>query len=281
MVLYLKKLPVTIKNLAYLCVSRNTGSNHNPQNCPPKWQPLERRLLMFQSAFLEKMPHSHRARKRMNHFNPSNSRPGQTIEDDFIFEPATENRIRGHVRVGVGERAQPNQSQSNLLSFLPTASGQTMPLHIGLDYPGLRQMVDYQRMDASRTAFLRELMGPQMPSHSVSRGMSSLSLPESTLSILSRGVPPFLPWQGRSFSNTSAGIPSAVNFGSLRSSMRESPHGNLTSQSPKRPSNSTLMTTSLRSDGSHPPVVVFMDCDTDNLSKYQCLLRKQLELFEA
>lgn len=29
------------------------------------------------------------------------------------------------------------------------------------------------------------------------------------------------------------------------------------------------------------PVVVFMDCDEESLSDYQCLLRKQIELFEA
>ena len=29
------------------------------------------------------------------------------------------------------------------------------------------------------------------------------------------------------------------------------------------------------------PVVLFMDCDEDSLSEYQCLIRKQMELFEA
>ena len=29
------------------------------------------------------------------------------------------------------------------------------------------------------------------------------------------------------------------------------------------------------------PVVLFMDCDEDSLSEYQCLIRKQIELFEA
>ena len=37
------------------------------------------------------------------------------------------------------------------------------------------------------------------------------------------------------------------------------------------------------SSKSHPslPVVVFMDCDEESLSEYQCQLRKQIELFEA
>jgi hypothetical protein len=33
--------------------------------------------------------------------------------------------------------------------------------------------------------------------------------------------------------------------------------------------------------GGHPPVIVYMDCDEESLSDYQCLLRKQIELFEA
>jgi hypothetical protein len=37
----------------------------------------------------------------------------------------------------------------------------------------------------------------------------------------------------------------------------------------------------IRPDGSHAPVVVYMECDEESLSDYQCLLRKQVELFEA
>jgi hypothetical protein len=34
--------------------------------------------------------------------------------------------------------------------------------------------------------------------------------------------------------------------------------------------------------GGQPPVVVYMEeCDDESLSEYQCLLRKQIELFEA
>eukprot|EP00980_Cylindrotheca_fusiformis_P001394 scaffold345_cov134-Cylindrotheca_fusiformis.AAC.5 len=35
------------------------------------------------------------------------------------------------------------------------------------------------------------------------------------------------------------------------------------------------------SSGSHGPVPLHMDCDDEALSEYQCLLRKQIELFEA
>ena len=31
----------------------------------------------------------------------------------------------------------------------------------------------------------------------------------------------------------------------------------------------------------HPPVITYMECDEESLSEYQCLLRKQIELFEA
>jgi hypothetical protein len=31
----------------------------------------------------------------------------------------------------------------------------------------------------------------------------------------------------------------------------------------------------------HAPITVYMDCDEESLSDYQCLLRKQIELFEA
>lgn len=34
-------------------------------------------------------------------------------------------------------------------------------------------------------------------------------------------------------------------------------------------------------DGGHPAIIVYMECDEDSLSDYQCLLRKQVELFEA
>ena len=31
----------------------------------------------------------------------------------------------------------------------------------------------------------------------------------------------------------------------------------------------------------HPPIIVYMECDEESLSDYQCLLRKQIEMFEA
>lgn len=43
----------------------------------------------------------------------------------------------------------------------------------------------------------------------------------------------------------------------------------------------TLQATSSVAEGGHPPVVVYMECDEESLSDYQCLLRKQVELFEA
>ena len=33
--------------------------------------------------------------------------------------------------------------------------------------------------------------------------------------------------------------------------------------------------------GAHPPKICYMECDEESLSDYQCLLRKQIELFEA
>jgi hypothetical protein len=33
--------------------------------------------------------------------------------------------------------------------------------------------------------------------------------------------------------------------------------------------------------GGNRPIVVYMECDEESLSEYQCLLRKQIELFEA
>ena len=33
--------------------------------------------------------------------------------------------------------------------------------------------------------------------------------------------------------------------------------------------------------GGIAPMVVYMECDEESLSDYQCLLRKQIELFEA
>lgn len=36
-----------------------------------------------------------------------------------------------------------------------------------------------------------------------------------------------------------------------------------------------------RTDKATLPAVVFMDCDEESLSDYQCLLRKQIEIFEA
>jgi hypothetical protein len=36
-----------------------------------------------------------------------------------------------------------------------------------------------------------------------------------------------------------------------------------------------------RTDKATLPAVVFMDCDEESLSDYQCLLRKQIEVFEA
>lgn len=46
---------------------------------------------------------------------------------------------------------------------------------------------------------------------------------------------------------------------------------------------SPVPTNATSSSKSQPslPVVVFMDCDEESLSEYQCQLRKQIELFEA
>lgn len=47
---------------------------------------------------------------------------------------------------------------------------------------------------------------------------------------------------------------------------------------PQSSSNSSITTTNT---GTRPPKVLYMDCDGDSLSEYQCLIRQQMELFEA
>lgn len=48
-----------------------------------------------------------------------------------------------------------------------------------------------------------------------------------------------------------------------------------------RPHSSSITTGTGAGASTRPPKVLYMDCDGDSLSEYQCLIRQQMELFEA
>ena len=78
---------------------------------------------------------------------------------------------------------------------------------------------------------------------------------------------------------SSAGTPSSISDHGSTSPASSSWHSNNVSK--VMAPDTASATGTIEGVTGRPPVLVFMDCDEDSLSEYQCLLRKQIELFEA
>ena len=94
---------------------------------------------------------------------------------------------------------------------------------------------------------------------------NSLTLPSSTLASLSSRIPALLNANHRSNKELQEALATLKSV----SAPLSGPH------SPAIEHDVAV------SPGAHNPVVVYMECDEESLSDYQCLLRKQIELFEA
>jgi hypothetical protein len=101
------------------------------------------------------------------------------------------------------------------------------------------------------------------PAQAPGPGNLPLTLPSSTLSTLSARIP-LLHTQGQGNSRElEEAMMAQLNNAGTQLSTVQGDHEQVTHP------------------GVHPPVVVYMECDEESLSDYQCLLRKQIELFEA
>lgn len=134
-------------------------------------------------------------------------------------------------------------------------------------YASLGVSSDLERLSIEREIALSQRMMPSAIRSQLNQGISSLAASrEARL----------------------ASLPPATSSGALSSTRIERDRAvnselasmdTLKNRSPKiAPSQGASR---LRKDGSHLPVVVYLDSDEESLSEYQCLLRKQVELFEA
>jgi hypothetical protein len=168
--------------------------------------------------------------------------------------------------------------------------GGSLPLSFGSGFSGMQTQVPGQSVDFSslinglmnrpqaigNSLYLQQAFG-SAPSGAYLLGQGAplpsaqLTLPSATLASLTSCMPSLLGPAGARAPPSSKEVQDALATIAAAAAPLPGSTGAPPLLEPEKPT----------PPGGQPPVVVYMECDDESLSEYQCLLRKQIELFEA
>jgi hypothetical protein len=183
-----------------------------------------------------------------------------------------------------------SNATGTLLPFLQQGLQQgSLPFAFGGGFPGLQSQMAGQQADLSSllhglvarnqpigdSLYLHGALGASGGTSLFAQGApvsaAPLTLPATTLATLSSRIPSFM-------GSSQRGPPSSQEVQDALATLAAATGTPLQANTGPQP---ILEPEKPTPPGGHHPVVVYMECDEESLSDYQCLLRKQIELFEA
>ena len=167
----------------------------------------------------------------------------------------------GHATSDHNSRCQFSFSEIAQNSIIATEVGAGEPVPAGVDQP---QMLGYPQFIHFNPHMMQQFMGQQGPVSSAAGGQEKEDAGHA-------GQSPFAFNPG--FSNPVFAQAMGFHMMQAAANMSRYPHPGSTGANVPHGNDPRLT--------GRPPICLYMTCDNDSLSEYQCLVRKQIQLFEA